>query len=875
MAHLVRYRLIRRAFVALILLTAVLPSTSATSRAATLAATGAAGRTATAANPQSAIRNPQSAVLVQLCAGVGPAVLEPWRVAWGWESEEPLDDAGLYRLRAARGTRDVAGAVRALTALPGVAYAEAEGRLQTMLVPNDTLYPRQWHLPQISAPAAWDYTTGSRSIIVAMIDTGVAADHPDLAGQLVAGYNFVADTANSSDDNGHGTYTSGLVAALFNNGVGVAGVAPHVRVMPVKILDKDGGGNVGDFARGIHFAVDHGARVINISAGIEYPSTSMQEAVHYAHEHNVVVVASAGNTPDGTPRYPGGFAEAIAVAATDRDDHAATFSSYGPFVDLAAPGVDVLSTSWSTDHLGYEWASGTSSAAPLVAGAAALLLSLRPDLSADDVQRILEDNSDDLGPTGWDPHYGAGRLNLRRALAAIAPSPTPAPPSVTPAPPTATHTALATVDPPTATPAPTILPAGLTLTPNHGLLGATLSLSGRGYAPGEAVGLRMTGPEGQNHELGTGQADSAGHFSTSIRIPATLGAGIGTLFALGARSNALAATPVIVDLAGTTPGPTASPGLATGARIEGTISGLPLTGVQVYLQVGNGVRDFQYGSTDPTGFYHFDNLSAGSYTVGLNSRDGSLVPAPVSLELDGQPGTVRVVNFGPAGTTLPTTTAETAPAATAQPSVLPTLAPSPADPAAPFAAVGDPAQPVVTYFAAVRHTLRGPFLAYWQAHGGLPLFGYPISEEFTEVSATDGLPYRVQYFQRNRFEYHPENAPPYAVLLGLLGRDLTADRLFPPASAGSSDATHLYFVQTGHRLGGAFLAYWQAHGGLPIFGYPISEEFAESSPTDGQTYTVQYFERNRFELHPENPAPYTVLLGLLGVDLARRHSAIP
>ena len=869
MAHLARYHLIQHAVVVLILVTTLLSGLGTGGHPALAARneTRVGGNTAPAVQPPFTSGNLQPALLVQLCAGVGPAILDSWRAAWGGEQGEPLDGAGLYRLRVAGGTGALPGALRALNAVPGVVYAEAEGRLQTMLVPNDTLYPRQWHLPQISAPAAWDYTTGSRSIIVAMIDTGVAADHPDLAGQLVAGYNFVADTTNPNDDNGHGTYTSGLVAALFNNGVGVAGVAPNVRVMPIKILDKDGGGNVGDFARGIHFAVDHGARVINVSAGIEYPSTSMQEAVHYAHQHDVVVVASAGNTPDGTARYPGGFTEAIAVTATDRDDHAALFSSYGSFVDLAAPGVDVLSTGGSANHLGYEWASGTSSAAPLVAGAAALLLSLRPDLSADDVQRILEDSSDDLGPTGWDPHYGAGRLNLHRALAAIAPSPTPAPPTASPALPTATRSPLATVS-------PTALPAGLTLTPNHGLPDAILSLSGRGYAPGEAVGLRLTGPEGQNHELGTGQADSSGHFNAPIRIPAALGAGTGTLFALGARSNALASTPLIVDLAGTTPGPTVSPGPATGARIEGTISGLPLAGVQVYLQVGNGVRDFQYGSTDLTGFYHFDNLPAGSYTVGLNSRDGSLVPAPVSFELDGQPGSVRVINFAPAGATTPAATAVATPSAAPPPRALPTLAPPPADPTTAFAEVADPAQPAVTYFAAVRHTLRGPFLAYWQAHGELPLFGYPISEEFTEISATDGLPYRVQYFQRNRFEYHPENAPPYEVLLGLLGRDLTTDRLFAPVGSGSSDATHHYFTQTGHRLGGAFLVYWQTHGGLAIFGYPISEEFAEISPTDGQLYTVQYFERNRFELHPENPPPYTVLLGLLGVDLARLHSAI-
>ncbi|MDQ2808482.1 MAG: PQQ-dependent sugar dehydrogenase [Chloroflexota bacterium] len=166
------------------------------------------------------------------------------------------------------------------------------------------------------------------------------------------------------------------------------------------------------------------------------------------------------------------------------------------------------------------------------------------------------------------------------------------------------------------------------------------------------------------------------------------------------------------------------------------------------------------------------------------------------------------------------------------------------------------------------------FLAYWQAHGGLAQFGYPLSAEVREVSPTDGRVYVTQWFERNRFEWHPENADPqYQVLLGLLGNTLTAGRR--AAGAGVFNPTtdaHFpggrYFAQTGHNLRNSFQAYWQDHGGLALYGYPISEEFTEASPTDGKPYTVQYFERNRFEWHPENAGtPYTVLLGLLGAQI--------
>ncbi len=183
--------------------------------------------------------------------------------------------------------------------------------------------------------------------------------------------------------------------------------------------------------------------------------------------------------------------------------------------------------------------------------------------------------------------------------------------------------------------------------------------------------------------------------------------------------------------------------------------------------------------------------------------------------------------------------------------------------------------PATVYFPQTGHHVGAPFLSYWRTHGALPVFGYPLTEAFTEVSVDDNKPYTVQYFERARLEAHPENAPPYDVLLGHLGRRM-AERIkghpaFPPLSPdrGRADAARSFFPETGHTLGGAFREYWLANGGLAQFGYPISEEFAERSPTDGKVYTVQYFERNRFELHPENQPPYNVLLGHLGRQIAQ------
>ena len=189
--------------------------------------------------------------------------------------------------------------------------------------------------------------------------------------------------------------------------------------------------------------------------------------------------------------------------------------------------------------------------------------------------------------------------------------------------------------------------------------------------------------------------------------------------------------------------------------------------------------------------------------------------------------------------------------------------------------VSDPSQAGVLWFAQTGHTLSLGFRAYWEANGGLAQFGYPLSEEFQEFVPSAKSAYTVQYFERNRFEWHPENAGTSSeFLLGRLGSDLTAGAVFPLSPPFGSDSTHRYFPETGHSLGGAFLNYWNAHGGLAIYGFPISEEILEQLG-DGRVYLVQYFERNRFELHPEHRGtPDEVQLGRLGVDLLRNRGWI-
>jgi subtilisin family serine protease len=590
------------------------------------------------------------------------------------------------------------------------------------LKPNDERYPEQWAPPKIGADVTWNTLTTGGPIVVAVLDTGASPTHPELKERLKAGKGFVNDDPSTVDDNGHGTFTAGLIAATGNNSIGIAGVSWGALVMPIKILNKEGLGTVANFAQGILFAVEEGAQIINVSAGVAVPSQSMEAAVSYAIGKGAIVVAASGNKPDGVANYPAAYANVIAVSASTRDDKIADFSSYGSYVWIAAPGKDIFGTYYQEGDT-YAQLSGTSASAPFVSGTIALMLSQRGNLTPKAVREILKATAVDIEEGGFDPHSGYGRLDTFHSVI------------------------LASAFTPTLT--------DVSVTPTEPKNAESVILDVKGFDPGEPVTIWLVGEDG-----------SYRYFS-SLRSP------------------------------------------------------------QAYANQTGELR-FIIGPTEP--------LSVGKQFVtayGERSQRAATTTFTVKQSVN----TKAFERVSP-----PLVTSDS-----------------------------------LAYFSQTGHTLGNAFLRYWQQHGGLAIFGFPISEEFTEVSPVDGKPYAVQYFERNRFEYHPENAgTAYEVLLGLLGNDVTKGRKFDPVLTPFQNTdTRAYFPETKHTLSQPFLNYWRDNGGLAVFGYPISEPLQEISPTDGKTYMVQYFERNRFEYHPENTGTkYEVLLGLLGVQVARAQGNI-
>ncbi len=315
------------------------------------------------------------------------------------------------------------------------AYVERDGCAHTAAVPNDPAYASQWHLPKIQGPQAWSLTTGAASVVVAIIDSGVYGTHPDLAPKLVAGWNFVKGNADTSDVLGHGTAVAGTVSAASNNNIGVAGVSWASKLMPLVVVNEEDFAAYSNIAAAIQYAVDHGVRVLNISVGGPTSSITLQNAVDYAWNKGALIFASAMNDGSSTPNYPAACSRAVAVSASDSNDHLAAFSNYGNWISLAAPGTNILTTN---NGGGYGYWFGTSFASPIAAGVAALCLAVNPNLTNAALRSILEQTADDIGDPGRDLSFGWGRVNAYRAVSAVrpatlsAPSPPPLPPSIPP-----------------------------------------------------------------------------------------------------------------------------------------------------------------------------------------------------------------------------------------------------------------------------------------------------------------------------------------------------------------------------------------------------------------------------------------------------------
>jgi len=285
---------------------------------------------------------------------------------------------------------------------------------------NDTAYPNQWNLPRILAPTAWDLTTGS-AVTIAILGTGIDPDHPDLGDKIVPGYDVVNDDYDPRDDNGYYTFVAGIAAAVTNNGEGIAGVSWGARLMPVKVMGADGFGSYADIIEGVRWAADHGANIINMSfIGLAY-SQALQDAVDYAQTQGVgLLVASAGDEAlNGNPRvYPAALRNVLAVAGSDKSNARLSSSGFGDYVGLTAPAVEIISTYWQPGQHVYASAAGTDFAAPHVAGVAALLLSMNPSLSLNQLVGLLQSTAIDLGSPGYDQYYGAGLVDTEAAVRA-------------------------------------------------------------------------------------------------------------------------------------------------------------------------------------------------------------------------------------------------------------------------------------------------------------------------------------------------------------------------------------------------------------------------------------------------------------------------
>lgn len=348
-------------------------------------------------------------LLIGFRAGVGPAGrFKLYRDHGATFVEDIGQNTRVVRIRVPAQALDALQ--RRLERRPEVKFVEKNFVLEPAFSPTDPQFLAQWHLPQIQAPDAWDTTQGIGAVI-AILDSGIDATHPDFAGKLVAGYNTYSNNSTTSDQYGHGTEVAGAAGALTDNGVGIAGVAGAAPIMPVRVTDSTGRATSASLANGIVWAADHGARIVNLSFSGVAGNTTIRTAAEYAVNHGTLVVAAAGNCGcvDSTPDNP----FILSVSATDENDGVASFSSTGPFVDLSAPGSNIL----TTERFGlYGAVSGTSLSSPIVAGVAGLMVAANPALTPALVTQLLEETA--VGSGSYDPSFGYGRINASAAVSA-------------------------------------------------------------------------------------------------------------------------------------------------------------------------------------------------------------------------------------------------------------------------------------------------------------------------------------------------------------------------------------------------------------------------------------------------------------------------
>jgi subtilisin family serine protease len=350
----------------------------------------------------------------------------------GARKRDVAETLGLSRTIRIRSAKDPEEVIRRLEAHPDVEWVEPVSEVKGAAVPNDPYFKYQWHLQALNATKAWEITQGE-GVVVAVIDTGVSVKEDGFF-KLLKGKDFVDGDSDPQDENGHGTHVAGTIGQASNNGVGVAGVAPKVSILPVRVLDANGSGDNTAVAQGIIWAVDNGANIINLSLGSPMNSETVADAVAYAYENDVTVVAATGN--DGFTDfigYPAALETTIAVGATDVKNVVTFYSNQGRQIDLVAPGGDttadqngdgqqdgVLQETRLNGEWAYHWLQGTSMATPHVAGVAALVYA-NGVRDPDALREVLTSTASDLGDKGWDTVYGHGLVNPVAALGQRAP----------------------------------------------------------------------------------------------------------------------------------------------------------------------------------------------------------------------------------------------------------------------------------------------------------------------------------------------------------------------------------------------------------------------------------------------------------------------
>jgi subtilisin family serine protease len=409
------------------------------------------------------IRYVPGELLVRFRAGTTNAEMESAAARAGGRVATHIPQLGVHVV--AVPPQRIQEALASLSSEPSVESVERDVFLDALdTVPNDALWSTQWGSRLIGAPRAWDTSRGAPGIVIAVLDTGVDGQHLDLRGSTVAGYDFVNNDSDASDDHGHGTNAAGVAAARTNNGEGQSGVCWACSLMPVKVLDSTGSGKTSTIAFGIAWAVDHGARVLNMSFGGPGTTSTLRASVEYAASKGALLVASAGNSGVDTPFHPAAYPQVVGVAATTENDTRYSWSNYGSWVPVAAPGCNTATRAGG----GYVEFCGTSSSAPMVSGIAGLAFALNPQATRTDVEQALA-----AGATPVPGVARFGRVNAPIVMSAVgstgtatpvqAPPPPAPPPPPPPSPPTAPPPPPPPPPPPTATaPAVGARPANLT-----------------------------------------------------------------------------------------------------------------------------------------------------------------------------------------------------------------------------------------------------------------------------------------------------------------------------------------------------------------------------------------------------------------------------